>query len=187
MPDIQEPLTDFHGNEARFFFFLKKKRSKMANSSCGISKMTFVPYWNIHNLKNNPSPRGDCFGADCCVHQKWKKKKIIGQIEKQVEVIKAYYHTEDEIIYQEFCIFKMKSSLLFDEREIQNIIKDSNAQIVTVNKEFFVIEKSGIKEEIELLYRELSVFGIMQYSRSGRIAVTKEEMQISKMLEIFNH
>ena len=114
-------------------------------------------------------------------------KKIIGQIEKQVEVIKAYYHTEDEIIYQEFCIFKMKSSLLFDEREIQNIIKDSNAQIVTVNKEFFVIEKSGIKEEIELLYRELSVFGIMQYSRSGRIAVTKEEMQISKMLEIFNH
>ncbi|MFK7748801.1 MAG: acetolactate synthase small subunit [Kordia sp.] len=116
-----------------------------------------------------------------------RMKKIIGQIEKQVEVIKAYYHTEEEIIYQESCIFKMKSDLLFDERQIQNIIKDSNARIVTVNKQFFVIEKSGRKEEIELLYRELSAFGIMQFTRSGRIAVSKEEMKISKMLETINH
>ena len=112
-------------------------------------------------------------------------KKIIGQIEKQVEVIKAYYHTEDQTIYQESCIFKMASDLLFNERQIQNIIKDSHARIVTVNKSFFVIEKSGRKEEIELLYRELSVFGIMQFTRSGRIAVTKDEMKISQMLEAF--
>ena len=77
-------------------------------------------------------------------------KKIIGQIEKQVEVIKAFYHREEDTIYQESCIFKMKSDLLFEERQIQNIIKDSNANIVTVNKEFFVIEKSGRKEEIDL-------------------------------------
>jgi acetolactate synthase-1/3 small subunit len=112
-------------------------------------------------------------------------KKIQGQIEKQVEVIKAYYHTENEIIYQESCIFKMKSNLLFDERQIQNIIKESNARIVTVNRDFFVIEKSGRKEEIDLLHRELSVFGIMQFTRSGRIAVTKEQMKISTMLEAF--
>ncbi len=110
-------------------------------------------------------------------------KKIIGQIEKQVEVIKAYYHTEDEIIYQESCIFKMRSGLLFDERQIQNIIKDSNARIVTVNRDFFVIEKSGRKEEIDLIYRELSAFGIMQFTRSGRVAVTKDQMKISTILK----
>ena len=98
-------------------------------------------------------------------------KKIIGQIEKQVEVIKAFYHTDDETIYQESCLFKIKSDLLFEERQIQNIIKDSNARIVTVNKAFFVLEKSGRRNEIELLHRELSVFGIMQFVRSGRIAV----------------
>jgi len=114
-------------------------------------------------------------------------KKIIGQIEKQVEVIKAYYHNDDETIYQESCIFKMKSDLLFDERQIQNIIKESNARIVTVNKEFFVIEKSGRKEEIEILYKELRGFGIMQFTRSGRIAVTKEEMKISILLETYNN
>jgi acetolactate synthase-1/3 small subunit len=114
-------------------------------------------------------------------------KKIIGQIEKQVEVIKAYYHTDEETIYQESCLFKVKSDLLFEERQIQNIIKDSNARIVTVNKEFFVIEKSGRRNEIELLHRELSAFGIMQFVRSGRIAVTKDEMKITEMLAAFNN
>ena len=116
-----------------------------------------------------------------------RMKKIIGQIEKQIDVIKAYYHTEEETIYQESCLFKLKSNLLFDERQIQNIIKESNARIVTVNREFFVIEKSGRKEELELLYQELNAFGIMQFTRSGRIAIIKEEMKISKMLEAFQH
>ncbi len=113
-------------------------------------------------------------------------KKIVGQVEKQIEVIKAYYHTDEETIYQESAMFKIKSELLFEEPQIQNIIKESNAQIVTVNKEFFVLEKSGRRHEIELLHRELSAFGIMQFTRSGRISVTKEPMQISQMLAAFN-
>ena len=111
-----------------------------------------------------------------------RMKKIIGQIEKQVEVIKAFYHKDDEIIYQESCLFKIKSELLFEDRQIQNIIKESGSNIVTVNREFFVLEKSGKSEEIGLLYRELKAFGIMQFTRSGRIAVTKDEMQIRKIL-----
>ncbi|WP_031425877.1 acetolactate synthase small subunit [Flavimarina sp. Hel_I_48] len=112
-------------------------------------------------------------------------KKIIGQLEKQVEVIKAFYHTDEQTIFLESCLFKIKSSLLFEEPQIQNIIKESNTRIVTVNKEFFVLEKSGRRSEIELLYRELSVFGIMQFVRSGRIAVTKDEMKISTLLAEF--
>ena len=112
-----------------------------------------------------------------------KVKKIIGQIEKQIEVIKAYYHTNEESIYIQSALFKIKSNLLFDERQIQNIIKNSNAQIVTVSPEFFVIEKSGRKEEIEILYNELLPFGIMQFVRSGRISVTKDEMKISEILK----
>ena len=68
-------------------------------------------------------------------------KKIIGQIEKQIEVIKAFYHTDEETIYLESCMFKIKSDLLFEERQIQNIIKESDSRIITVNREFFVLEK----------------------------------------------
>ena len=114
-------------------------------------------------------------------------KKIIGQIEKQVEAIRAYYHTDEETIFTESCMFKIRSGLLFDEPQIQNIIKESNTRIVTVNKEFFVLEKSGRRHEIEDLRKALSAFGIMQFVRSGRIAVTKEEMKITEMLMAFNN
>lgn len=113
--------------------------------------------------------------------------KIVKQIEKQVETLRAYYHRDEETIYTESCMFKIKSSLLFDEPQIQNIIKDSDTRIVTVNKEFFVLEKSGRRHEIESLRRDLNVFGIMQFVRSGRIAVTKDEMKITEMLLAFNN
>ncbi|WP_452600410.1 acetolactate synthase small subunit [Pontimicrobium sp. MEBiC01747] len=115
-----------------------------------------------------------------------KIKKIIGQIEKQVEVIKAYYHTDEETVYQESCLFKIKSDTFFNEDEIQRIIKASNSRIVTVSKTFFVVEKTGMKEDIESLYNQLKPFGIMQFVRAGRIAVTKKPMEISQMLEAFN-
>ena len=143
-------------------------------------------HMNIESLNTSPSEIEGVSRFTIVVNiTESQMKKIQGQIEKQVEVIKAYYHTDDEIIYQESCLFKIKSELLFDERQIQNIIRESNARIVTVNKEFFVLEKSGRKEEIDLLYRELNVFGIMQFTRSGRVAVTKEKMKISSILEAF--
>jgi acetolactate synthase-1/3 small subunit len=114
-------------------------------------------------------------------------KKIIRQIEKQVEVIKAYYHTDDETIYQVSAMFKIKSSLLFEERQIQNIIAESQAKIVTVNPDFFVLEKSGRKHEVDELYEKLNAFGIMQFVRSGRISVTKDEMKITEMLAAFQN
>lgn len=109
-------------------------------------------------------------------------RKVVGQIEKQIEVIKAYYHTDDETIFQESALFKIKSDLLFDERQIQNIIKDSNSQIVTVARDFFVIAKSGRRSEIEEMHNQLKPYGIMQFVRSGRIAVSKEKMNISALL-----
>ena len=84
-------------------------------------------------------------------------------------------------------MFKIKSDLLFDEPQIQNIIKESNARIVTVNKEFFVLEKSGRRFEIEELRQAFNKFGVMQFVRSGRIAVTKEEMKVTEMLSAFNN
>jgi acetolactate synthase-1/3 small subunit len=88
----------------------------------------------------------------------------MGQIEKQVEVIKAYYHTDEETIYQESCLFKNKSDLLFEEPNTV-IIKDSNARIVTVNK-FFVLEKSEDAVRSISCIESFQVFGIMQFNRS---------------------
>ncbi len=111
-------------------------------------------------------------------------KKVITQIEKQIEVIAAYYHTDQDTIYLETSLFKLKSSSLFEEKNIQSIIKNNHANIVTVTTDYFVIEKTGRREETEKLYDELEEFGILQFVRSGRISVTKEPMKITKILEL---
>lgn len=113
-------------------------------------------------------------------------RKIVQQIEKQIEVIKAYYHTDEQTIFQETALFKIRSGLLFDEPQIQNAIKKSNSKIVTVNREFFVLAKTAKRSEIEAMHDLLKPFGIMQFVRSGRIAVTKESMPISELLEEFH-
>ncbi|MEM7486396.1 MAG: acetolactate synthase small subunit [Bacteroidota bacterium] len=114
-------------------------------------------------------------------------RKIVGQIEKQVEVIKAYYHTDEETIYQESALFKIASDLLFDERQIQNIIKEYNSQIVTVARDFFVIAKTGRRHEIDEMHDALEPYGIMQFVRSGRIAVSKAKMPITDILLEFQN
>jgi acetolactate synthase-1/3 small subunit len=114
--------------------------------------------------------------------EKWVKN-IVGQIEKQIEVIKAFYHIDEETIFLESAIFKINSSLLFDERQIQNIIKESHSEMVTVSRDFFVISKTGRRSEIDDLYAKLKPFGIMQFVRSGRISVSKEKMEITSLLE----
>ncbi len=114
--------------------------------------------------------------------EKWVRN-IVGQIEKQIEVIKAFYHIDDETIFLESAIFKINSSLLFDERQIQNIIKESHSEMVTVSRDFFVISKTGRRIEIDELHTKLKPFGIMQFVRSGRISVSKEKMGITSLLE----
>ncbi len=114
-------------------------------------------------------------------------KKIIGQIEKQVEVIKAYYHLDEETIYQESCLFKLSADLLIDNDEIQQIINNNTTKVINIQKDFFVLEKSGNKEDIEKLYHTLEKHGIMQFVRSGRIAITKDKMEISTILASYNN
>ena len=113
--------------------------------------------------------------------------KLVQQIEKQIDVIKAFYHTDEETIFQESALYKVKSSYLFEERQIQNIIKDSHANIVTVSPEFFVIEKTGFRHETEKLREDLAPYGLLQFVRSGRISVTKAPMGISEILNNFNN
>lgn len=153
-----------------------------------ISGIFLKRHINIESLNVSGSEIEDVMRFVIVVHttEKWVKR-IVGQIERQIDVIKAFYHTDEETIFQETALFKIASSLLFEERQIQNIIKDSHSEIVTVSPQFFVISKSGRREEIENLYAQLKPFGIMQFVRSGRVSVSKAEMRISNMLREFQH
>jgi len=112
-------------------------------------------------------------------------RKIIGQVQKQIEVIKAYYHTEDEIIYHETALFKISSEHLYDE-QIQDKLKFRRAHIIAITENYFVIEASGLKIDIDRMYNKLKPYGLLQFVRSGRIAISRPKMAISELLQQIN-
>lgn len=114
-----------------------------------------------------------------------RARKLIGQLEKQIEVIRAFYHTEDEIIYQEVALFKISTEYLYNE-EIQEKFKFRRAQIITITERYFVIEASGNKEDIDRMYDKIKPYGLLQFVRSGRIAITRPKMAISELLQEIN-
>lgn len=112
-------------------------------------------------------------------------RKVVGQLEKQIEVIKAYYHTEDEIIYHETALFKISSEHLYDE-EIQDRMKFRRAHIIAITERYFVIEASGLRDDIDNMYDKLKPYGLLQFVRSGRIAITRPKMAITELLAEIN-
>ncbi|MGB1020910.1 MAG: acetolactate synthase small subunit [Flavobacteriaceae bacterium] len=151
-----------------------------------ISAIFLKRHINIDSFSTSESEIKNVFRFIIVVNISAEKiKKIVQQIEKQIDVIKAFYHTDEETIFQESALYKVRSSALFEERHIQNIIKQSHANIVTVSPEFFVIEKTGFREETEQLRKDLEPYGLLQFVRSGRISVTKAKMGISEILHTF--
>lgn len=100
-------------------------------------------------------------------------KKVTLQLDKQVEVIKAVYHLDEEIIYQEIALFKVPTNILMQGGEAEHIVRSHHARVLSVESEFTVIEKTGHKEETQHLFDELAPFGILEFVRSGRVAITK--------------
>ena len=149
-----------------------------------ISAIFLKRHINIRSITSSESEITNIYRFIIVVNvDKEKIVKLVKQIEKQIEVIAAFYHTDEETIFLETALYKVKSKSLFNERQIQNIIKESRANIVTVKPEYFVIEKTGWREETEDLYNKLKKYGLLQFVRSGRISVSKKSMEITKFLK----
>jgi acetolactate synthase-1/3 small subunit len=148
-----------------------------------ISAIFLKRHINIDSLTTSQSEIKDIFRFVIVVNaSEFMIKRLVKQIEKQIEVIASFYHTDDQTIFLETSLYKVKSKSLFDEKHIQKIIKNSQANIVTVSPNYFVIEKTGWREDTEKLYNELEPYGLLQFVRSGRISVSKEPMNISNIL-----
>lgn len=105
-------------------------------------------------------------------------KKIVKQIEKRVDVISAHYFTDEQIFYYEAAIYKISVPELLSDPELLRIISYYNANLVDVNPVYSVLVKTGTSEDITALYEKLQKYKVvLQFVRSGRIAVTKSRSE----------
>jgi acetolactate synthase-1/3 small subunit len=110
-------------------------------------------------------------------------QKVAKQMEKLVDVLKVFVHSSDQIIYQELALFKVTTKALMTGNIIDHIVRSNNARILEVSPEYIVLEKTGHKTEINALLNQLEPFGVLQFSRSGRVAITKQVKELNAYLK----
>jgi len=144
---------------------------------------------NIESLNTSESEVRGIYRFTIVIHAtEDMARTVTRQIEKQIGILKAFYHTLDEIIYQEIALYKVPTKAFDNGDEVERLIRKHNARILTIEPDYTVVEKTGHKDETKLLFRDLEPYGILQFARSGRIALTKQIKEISAYLkEIDEH
>ena len=111
--------------------------------------------------------------------------KITKQIEKKIDVVKAMYYTDDELFIRETGLYKLATDKVLENPEISRTIRKQEATITEVNPTYVIVMKNGMTEDIMNLFHALNAFDcVLQYTRSGRIAVTRSKTEeVSKFLD----
>jgi acetolactate synthase-1/3 small subunit len=110
-------------------------------------------------------------------------QKVARQMEKLVDVLKVFVHASEHIIYQEIALYKVSTKALMAGNIIDHIVRSQNARILEVSPEYIVLEKTGHKAEITGLLNQLEPYGVLQFVRSGRVAITKQVKEINSYLK----
>ena len=114
-------------------------------------------------------------------------RKVVSQIEKQIDVVKAFYHSDDEVVYQEIALYKLPTNMLASGGDAERIVRAHHARILTIESEFTILEKTGYPEEIKELFSELKPFGLLEFVRSGRVAISKPMKTLEEHIEDMNN
>ncbi|MPQ46146.1 acetolactate synthase small subunit [Marinifilum sp. N1E240] len=129
----------------------------------GVFRYTIVAFMDDHRVEN-----------------------VVRQIEKIIGVFKAFYFEADQIVHQEVALFKIANSPTLNGN-LEALMRKQNAKILTVQPEFLVIEKVGYKAENQELFNELEQFGVLQFARSGRVAVSCQQKEFTSYLKELTH
>ncbi len=113
-------------------------------------------------------------------------KKLVAQIQKQVDVLRAFYYQNDEIIYQEIALYKVPLHVFTDGLKGEQLVRAHNAKILEIERDYVVIEKTGHQHETEALLKELEELGIYGFVRSGRVAIVKPMEQLNNYLRFID-
>jgi acetolactate synthase-1/3 small subunit len=141
---------------------------------------------NIESLSTSPSEVEGIHRFTIVIRETEEAvRKLSRQLEKQIEILKVYYNTEDEIVWQEQALFKVPTSIIAEKVSVERLLRQFGARAVVIRNDYTVFETAGHTEEIDKLTNVLTDFGLIEFVRSGRIAIIKNSEGFHKKLKEF--
>ena len=118
-----------------------------------------------------------------CTTTREQVEKLVKQIRKHVDVLGAFVYEENEVHYQEIALYKVPTEIFLGGVEVEKIIRANNARILVIEKDYIVIEKTGLKHETQQLFDILKEYGVLEFVRSGRVAISRSKRKTETYLE----
>lgn len=143
---------------------------------------------NIESVTGAPSEVSGIFRFTIVINESEEVvRKVCRQLEKQVDILKAYYNTNEEIVWQEQALFKVPTSEIAERASVERLLRQYGARAVVIRNDYTIFETSGHSEEINGLTKALGKFGLIEFVRSGRIAIIKASEGFHKKLKEFEN
>jgi acetolactate synthase I/III small subunit len=112
-------------------------------------------------------------------------RKLCRQIEKQVEVLKTYFNTNEEIIWQEMALYKVSTDEIAEKVKVERLLREYGARAVVIRKDYTVFETTGQREETDKLLEVLQPYGLIEFVRSARVAIIKDSKGFNEKIREF--
>jgi acetolactate synthase-1/3 small subunit len=141
---------------------------------------------NIESLNTSPSEADGIHRFTIVINETEEVvRKLCRQIEKQVDILKAYYNTNDEIIWQEMALYKVPTDEIAEKVKVERLLREYGARAVVIRKDYTVFETTGQREETDRLVAVLEPFGLIEFVRSARVAIIKNSNGFHEKLKEF--
>jgi len=141
---------------------------------------------NIDSLNTSPSEVDSVHRFTIVINEMEEVvRKLCRQIEKQVDVLKAYYNVADEIVWQELALYKVPTDVIAEQVKVERLLSQYGAKAVVIRKDYTVFEVTGHREETDNLIKVLEPYGLIEFVRSARVAIIKESEGFHKKLKEF--
>ncbi|WFB62833.1 acetolactate synthase small subunit [Sphingobacterium sp. WM] len=141
---------------------------------------------NIESLNTSPSEVDGIHRFTILITESEEVvRKLCRQVEKQVEVLKAYFNTNEELIWQEQALYKVPAEAIAEKVLVERLLRQYGANVVVIRNDYIVFETAGHREEIDRLTEELSKYSLIEFVRGARIAIIKDSAGFHTKLKQF--
>jgi acetolactate synthase-1/3 small subunit len=141
---------------------------------------------NVESLNTSPSEVEGIHRFTIVINETEEVvRKLCRQIEKQVDILKAYYNTDEEIIWQELALYKVPTEEIAEKVKVERLLREYGARAVVIRKDYTVFETTGQREETARLVEVLEPYGLIEFVRSARVAIIKDSHGFHEKLKEF--
>lgn len=141
---------------------------------------------NIDSLNTSPSEIDGIHRFTIVIDETEEMvKKLAKQIEKQIDVLKVFYNTAEEIVWQELALFKIPTNQVAEKMLVERILRQYGARVVAIRSDYTIFESTGHREETEKLIEVFGEFGLIEFVRSARVAIIKDSEGFHKRIKAF--